>query len=226
MDHKELMKISIKDEEWSHYYVLFYRFVSLPLIELFINVPPNIVTFLSLIFGIISAYFYITFSPIIALIFFQTAVILDHIDGPIARIKKQTSVKGAWFDSFVDKVNVNLLILAMTIGIYSFHNSTLILILGFILLAIRNLRFNNELLMDNLVNYKKNIQSGKEKIKGQFALFTISVKVLLDLILFLFPFIVFFGLEIIIPFYIVYIFSEIFRLLIDLIFIINNKNLA
>ena len=65
------------------------------------SITPNQVTLLSLIFGLLSAVSYFSYGAlpfIIGFILFQFHVILDVVDGEIARYRKISSVGGAYLD--------------------------------------------------------------------------------------------------------------------------------
>jgi len=224
LSYKEILKISLKKGQEKHLYVLLYRIIAVPFVKLFLNfnISPNMITILSFLLGVASAVSYILYKPILAIVLFQLSWIADLVDGPIARIKKQFSEKGGWMDSFFDRVNVNLLLVAITLGISFHYGSNIVLILGLILVAIRNTRIYSESLIDNMFGYDEAVQSKKEVLKSKFSLITKTFQMFLDVVIFILPFIVLFNLPFIVTFYIVYSITELFRMIIDVLFVIRK----
>jgi len=74
------------------------------LVTLFPNVHPNYYTVLRLILVIPTVILLINDYFALALVIFLFGVILDLLDGPVARYKKQTSRNGAFLDPLADKV--------------------------------------------------------------------------------------------------------------------------
>lgn len=91
------------------------RLISIPIIN-YTNIKPYIVTFISLGISIFSAYCFYVGNYLIAAILFQFSVVLDCVDGYIARIKKNGSVFGMIFDAYSDIIRVVLNVLALIIG--------------------------------------------------------------------------------------------------------------
>ncbi len=93
-----------------------------PLVDRFINrtiserisrllirwpITPNQITLASLLTGLIAAWL-LTYermaTTLLGLFLFQVSVVLDHVDGEIARLKFQFSRLGKWLDNFSDHV--------------------------------------------------------------------------------------------------------------------------
>ncbi|MFQ5686022.1 MAG: CDP-alcohol phosphatidyltransferase family protein [Candidatus Scalindua sp.] len=97
------------------------------------HITPNQTTFLSLIIGIVSAWYFWQggfWNYIAGGLVFQLSFIFDQCDGEIARLKFMESRIGGWFDAFCDSIIRTFIILGMTGSLYAKTNQSLILILG------------------------------------------------------------------------------------------------
>lgn len=99
---------------------------------------PSMITIISGIFGIIGALLLIPNQrnySILAGVLIQLFIILDFVDGDIARMKNMCSIKGAWLDTFFDKLNDFIMIICLVIGVYSKTNLTYVWLCGIILMG-------------------------------------------------------------------------------------------
>ncbi len=101
-----------------------WRKLSLPFTFVFLKLglSPNAITFLSLIFVIISFYAILLgdySSLLIASFSLIIYSIFDHSDGEVARITGRSSVWGDFFDDFVGLVKDTLIIFSLTINLSS-----------------------------------------------------------------------------------------------------------
>ena len=71
-----------------------------------LNITPNFITFLGLLFGLISAYFLYEKKIIYCIIFWIISYYLDLLDGYIARKYNQGSTFGGWFDHISDLIKL------------------------------------------------------------------------------------------------------------------------
>ncbi|MFQ5714359.1 MAG: CDP-alcohol phosphatidyltransferase family protein [Candidatus Scalinduaceae bacterium] len=97
------------------------------------HITPNQTTFLSLVIGIISAWFFWQGGYLNYLaggLVFQLSFIFDQCDGEIARLNFMESRVGGLFDAFCDSIIRTFLILGMTGSLYTEAKQSLILILG------------------------------------------------------------------------------------------------
>jgi len=81
------------------------------------SITPNQVTFLSLIFGLASAGFYVSGIPdalVWGAIFLYGKVFLDNVDGNLARVRGTTSRFGRFLDSLADFLVTVLVYIAVT----------------------------------------------------------------------------------------------------------------
>ena len=111
------MKIPFHTREpWLNIFV--YRYFTVPLAKaLFrIQVSPNRITFLSLIFGLTAAVLFSIGYVHFAVAMFLTSYILDAVDGKIARMTGNYSKYGAWFDIFVDRIVFYTCILGLIVN--------------------------------------------------------------------------------------------------------------
>lgn len=96
-------------------------------------ITPNQTTFLSLVIGIVSAWFFWQggyWNYLVGALVFQFSFVFDQCDGEIARLKFMESKFGGWFDVICDSIIRTFMILGMTRSLYLETNQTLILILG------------------------------------------------------------------------------------------------
>lgn len=85
------------------------------------DLRPNQITVVSMLVGLAAAAAFSALEPIVVLLgllAFHAHVLLDYVDGEVARCRKQTSVKGAYFDLVTDRVTFPLLIFLSGLGVY------------------------------------------------------------------------------------------------------------
>lgn len=96
-------------------------------------VTPNQTTLLSLIIGIVSAWFFWQggyWNYLAGGLIFQFSFIFDQCDGEIARLKFMESKFGGWFDAICDSIIRAFMVSGMTRSLYIESDQLLILILG------------------------------------------------------------------------------------------------
>ncbi len=101
------------------------------------EIKPNFVSVMSFGIAVLSAIFFCLgnyLSIIIGGLLAQFSSIVDGCDGEIARLRFQQSNYGAWFDAVLDRYADALIILGMTYGYWSLHNTMMIWLIGFIAL--------------------------------------------------------------------------------------------
>lgn len=109
------------------------------LVKYLIKTPitPNQVSLLALLSFLFAA-FLLSFGKynydVIAGIMVLLALVLDHCDGGIARLKFKTSKYGAWLDNMCDTIGTYLVIFGATIGLYIRTYDILSWIVGMLLL--------------------------------------------------------------------------------------------
>ncbi len=73
------------------------------LARFFLFLKPNHLTTLSLVLAILGFITFIFQYFLLAFLFYSLAVLFDAIDGEVARIKGETSLKGAYLDTIIDR---------------------------------------------------------------------------------------------------------------------------
>ena len=83
-----------------------------------INVNPNLLTVLSIILTLGSAYYILKSELVVAAAFFLVGAILDALDGMVAREHHRTTKFGAFFDQFADRINDGAMVIAIVLAGY------------------------------------------------------------------------------------------------------------
>ena len=99
------------------------------------RLTPNQITIVSLLFGVAAAAAYTAGNPFVVLaglLCFHLHVLLDYVDGEVARCRGETSVKGAYFDLMTDRLTFPLLVFCAGVGVYNQRSDASALIVGFI----------------------------------------------------------------------------------------------
>ncbi len=76
-------------------------------------ISPNMVTVLSGLLGVMSAAFYLFGQPVIGFLLMFSSVVLDSVDGNLARMRQQFSPIGARLDQVTDSIKKVLILLVM-----------------------------------------------------------------------------------------------------------------
>jgi len=123
LEEKLKEKYDIDRCQWEKesFYSLIWRRLSLPITFLLAKtrISANQVSILSLVFGILAAFSYSYGTPdylILGSFLLFVYQLLDNVDGEIARLKKQTSVKGRLYDNYTGVIKDCFLIFGLTIG--------------------------------------------------------------------------------------------------------------
>ena len=121
---KELRKKCQPNAEASLFIDKIYRKISIYVTKLFLYTPitANQVTFLMMLVGILSAVFYIKgeyFYSLFAIFLFHIYILLDFVDGEVAKYRKQFTRRGAYLDLMSHIIINPLLIMGMAIGSYN-----------------------------------------------------------------------------------------------------------
>jgi len=99
------------------------------------RLTPNQITILSLMVGLGSAAAFASTSPLVVLfglLAFHVHVLLDYVDGEVARCRGETSVAGAYLDLITDRITFPLLVFCSGLAVYQQLGSADVLIVGFI----------------------------------------------------------------------------------------------
>lgn len=167
----KIVKESFHSEEpWVNVFIL--RYITLPLVYLMVNftkITPNIISLLSVSFGICAAYFYATSSIYLGAISYFISYIFDATDGKVARITKTGKIYGAWMDICIDRVNLVIITTAIAYNSYLIDDTIYVILLNNIFLGLAFIgwesRYNidyyklkvgkNQNLLTNLSKYDK-----------------------------------------------------------------------
>lgn len=104
------------------------------------GITPNILTFLSLLSGIIAALI-LPFYTITSFVLLILHVVLDGLDGPLARFQKIDSAKGSFTDTMSDQIVLVAIILScMYIGVAEAIISTIYVFIYTIVIAFSMVR--------------------------------------------------------------------------------------
>jgi len=136
------------------------------------NLTPNQVTLLSLIFAIISGVFFYFHFNILGAIFFQISYIFDIVDGALARVTRQTSKFGEFFDVFTDWLKAPLLIVIVLFNKYIY----LVIILFLLYLLCLVNKYNDKLFYEGAKSVSNSIEISVSKI-GKYLNFMKSINI-------------------------------------------------
>lgn len=99
-----------------------------------IDISPDILTFLTVIFGVISAVLF-TFPSVLSYLagalMLQAYYVFDAVDGQYARLKGKTSLTGAYFDYISNHIVDSLVFLGMGLGLFRSGGEPLFMVCGF-----------------------------------------------------------------------------------------------
>jgi hypothetical protein len=126
------------------YSVCFLRRVSklLTWVAVKVGATPNQVTIASFAIGLYAAFLFAqgdTWSLIGGAILLQVSIIVDCVDGEIARYTRKFSELGAWLDAITDRVKEYAVFLGLAYGAFV-HNGQNLWVLAAILMAIQTFR--------------------------------------------------------------------------------------
>jgi phosphatidylglycerophosphate synthase len=99
------------------------------------RVSPNQITIVSLVVGLGAAAAFAATDPWVVaagLLAFHAHVLLDYVDGEVARCRGQTSVRGAYLDLITDRVTFPLLIFCAGLGVYRQLGQPVALLVAFV----------------------------------------------------------------------------------------------
>lgn len=137
---QELKKLDKEHEFKGLFRMLIYRHFSAPITNAlsYTKISPNTVTTVSLILAFIAAVFYYKADYawlVIGTIILNISLILDYVDGELARYKKLSSTFGAWWDSICDRLTEYIILSSLIMGLYFKTLNPSALILGFFAMA-------------------------------------------------------------------------------------------
>src|SRR5206468_410441 len=98
-------------------------------------ISPNHITLSSLAVGVLAAAAFASTSPVLValgLLAFHVHVLLDYVDGEVARCRELTSVQGAYLDLMTDRLTFPLLMFCAGLGAYRSVGDPALLIVAFV----------------------------------------------------------------------------------------------
>lgn len=165
--YSQVKKSFHNQEPWLN--VLLIRYITLPLTFIVVNytkITPNIISAISLIFGIMSAFFYFSGDLLLGAIMYLISYVFDAIDGKVARLTNTGKVYGAWLDIFIDRTNMVLISTAISYNFYITNQDYRLMLLNSFFLGFLFIGFESRYNID-FYKYKKNfkVDSPKSKFK-------------------------------------------------------------
>jgi len=100
-----------------------YQYISIYITKVFLNTPitANQVSCLMIFLGLVAIIFFMQGSYIyflMGILIYHLSILLDWVDGEVARCKKICSLRGAYLDYFHHTIVTPLLIISLAIGAY------------------------------------------------------------------------------------------------------------
>jgi len=99
------------------------------------SLKPDQITLLSFLVGLCAVAAFASIDPLIVavgLLAFNVHVMLDYVDGEVARCRGMTSVSGAYFDLITDRITFPLLVFCSGLAVYRQLDDPTILIVAFV----------------------------------------------------------------------------------------------
>jgi len=96
---------------------------------------PNTITLTSFVIGLAAAGAFAATDPLVVaagLLAYHVHVLLDYVDGEVARCRGATSVRGAYLDLITDRITFPLLIFCAGLGVYRQHGDAAALVVAFV----------------------------------------------------------------------------------------------
>lgn len=128
------------------------------------QVTPNQVSFLSIVTSFISGVFFYLGEwkyLLFAFVFLQLTILLDHVDGNLARYTNRCTELGKWTDAISNILHKFFFLFGASVGVFRITNNPLYIILGF--LALFNWNFSAFINATRyMLNFKKHPTLFKE----------------------------------------------------------------
>lgn len=135
--YDKIQKSFHSQEPWINVFIL--KYITLPLVYIMVNytkITPNIISLLSISFGIYSAYSYVVGDVILGGLMYFISYIFDATDGKVARITKAGKPYGAWLDICIDRLNLVFITTAIAYNYYTNTNEVSIIFLNCLFLGL------------------------------------------------------------------------------------------
>lgn len=147
------------EEPWINIFLL--KYITIPLVYLMVNytkITPNIISILSMSFGLYSAYCYFTGDLTLGALMYFVSYIFDATDGKVARITKTGMPYGAWLDICIDRLNLLLISTAIAYNNYNYTNNVTLVFLNCLFLGLAFIGWESRYNID-FFKLKNNIPS-------------------------------------------------------------------
>jgi len=132
---KELRKISGQGRD-SHFalwnkYVCSHFSIYITKALLYTNIKANQVTFAMIVLGFTGSVFLFFSHFAVGLLLIHLAILLDNVDGELARCRKQRSLRGMYLDSVYHRITTPMMLFGFAFGVFSLSGNKLLLVFGF-----------------------------------------------------------------------------------------------
>lgn len=147
----------------------FYRKISiyLTLLLLKTKASANLVTFCGFIIGMLGISFYLSSKPtfwIIGTFIFFLFMIMDHVDGEIARYKKSSSARGRYLDDITGVILRLYILICMTIGVFNVFTNTKILYIGLVAIVSNSIFYISKTIPNQILFESKQFNNINNKV--------------------------------------------------------------
>jgi phosphatidylglycerophosphate synthase len=133
-----------------------YRVISIYFTRMFLKtgITANQVTLLGFLIGIIGVTFYWSSNPkfwLIGTFIFFVFMILDHVDGEIARYRKTSSTRGRYLDDITGYILRLYILICMSIGVYNVFSDIKVLFFGMMLIVFNSMFYISKLVPSGIL---------------------------------------------------------------------------
>ena len=117
--YNTIQKSLHSQEPWINVFLL--KYITFPLVYIIVNytkITPNIISLLSITFGVYSAYNYMLGNVLLGGSMYFISYVFDALDGKVARIKETGRPYGAWLDICIDRFNLIIITTSIAYNVY------------------------------------------------------------------------------------------------------------
>jgi hypothetical protein len=132
------------------------------------KITPNIISLLSIFFGIYSAYNYTVDNVFLGGLMYFISYIFDATDGKVARITQTGKPYGAWLDICIDRLNLVFITTAIAYNYYINTNDATIVFLNCLFLGLAFIGWESRYNID-YYKLKHNIQIVHKESDSKYA---------------------------------------------------------
>jgi phosphatidylglycerophosphate synthase len=173
-------------------YIKVEKYLNRPLASLIVRavfntrVTPNSLTYLNFFLGLLAAAFFSRgeyFYFVLGGISIQLSSIVDSADGMLARAKNMCSDYGASLDIFLDRITDFVLIVGITVGLYTASDDISLLIVGLMTAGLLNLQVSLFYIANNY-SKKETGLTGEARAFMLLSILVFSIADLLDIFIY------------------------------------------